>query len=323
MDAVRILRQIFKLRLLVAAGFLVATVVGTLISYQVGLGIPPTFKSRHYEVGVASVDILVDSGNSQVADLGGGRLRTDLASLGTRAQLLANLLTASLLKEQIAVRAGIDPRQFHARVLAASTDAVAPDASALDAPPSPRANALTVSVRDLVPIITIDAQAADAATAGRIARAATAELDSYQSAAIIKVPQGRRLILKTLGKPRVGTAVRGPRRINGVIAFVLILGTWCAVLVIKEPLARRWREAAHDEDETGDAPGAYPSSSPPPAPEKRRPAAARTSPRRAPAGLSAPEAVTPRTNPVADVQLLRAPERPVHNARAAARRQSR
>lgn len=312
MDAIRILRQLFERRLPVAFGVLVATVLASLVAYEVQIGVPPTFKSRAYEVGVASVDILVDSGNSQVADLGGGRLRTDLASLSTRAQLLANLLAASLLKEKIAVRAGIDPRLFHARVLAASTDTAPAERSTLDATPSPRANTLTMSVRDLVPIITIDVTAADAATASRIASAATAELESYQKvAAVNQVPNARRLVLKTLGQPRSGMAVRGRRPVNGVVAFVLILAAWCAVLVVKGPIARRWREAAREEealtadDLPADQSGSRLSLA------RRRPAPTVTQPASPPAELPVPPpATSPHQNPVSDVQLLRAPERP-------------
>lgn len=258
MDAVRLLHALRARRLAVAVGLLVAIVAGTAISYRVSLA-PPRLESREYQVGVATVDVLVDSGLSQVADLGGGELRTDLASLGTRAQLLANLLAAGLLRERIAARAGIDPRRLRARVLAASTDAAPQKPAALDGPIGPRATTLTVSVRDLVPIITIDAQAPDPATAERIVTAATTELESFQQVVSPRhVPHARRLVIKTLGRTRAATSVHGPRRIHGLIASVLIFGLWCAAIVFNQPIARRWREAAHHEDDYGDPPRRVP-----------------------------------------------------------------
>jgi hypothetical protein len=248
MDAVAVLRQLWRYRLFVAVGTALALLVGTLISYKVTIGVPPTFESRQYQVGVASAEALVDSPSSQVADLGGGPVRTDVTALTSRARLLANLMAASPLKDQIARSAGIDPRTF---VATAPSIEPSQKPSTLDTAPTNRhSNVLTVYYNETLPIITADAQAGDEATAARISSAAVTELGRYLKTvgALDKVPGARQLVVDPLGQARFGTVQRGPRRLIAIIAFVFILALWCTGIVLMAKLVQGWRQAAKAEE---------------------------------------------------------------------------
>ena len=108
MEAVTILRELWRRRILVALAALASIFAAFAIAYTVT--IPP--ESRKFEVGIATGRILVDTPDSQVVDVsprGSG-------TLGIRAGLLANLMTEGEVKAAIARRAGLRPGQLHAGV---------------------------------------------------------------------------------------------------------------------------------------------------------------------------------------------------------------
>lgn len=251
MDAVAILRQLWRQRLLVVVGLALSLVIGLSIAYKVGVGVPPTFESRQYKVGVASAEVLVDSPSSQVADLGGGKVRTDVTALTNRARLLANLMAASPLKDQIARSAGVDPRTFMASAPSAQPSQ---KPSTLDAAPAgPQMRSLTVYFNETLPIITADGQAPTEQIAARISTAAVTELGRYLKsvAALDKVPDARQLVVEPLGEARFATVDRGPRKLIAVMAFVFIFALWCTGIVLVAKLVRGWRQAAAEEVEQG------------------------------------------------------------------------
>jgi hypothetical protein len=249
MEAVAILRQLWRRRLLVAVGLALALVIGIVMVYRVTLGFPPRFESRQYKVGIASAEVLVDSPSSQVVDLSGGKVATDVNTLTGRARLLANLMATSPLKDQIARRAGIDPRSLTASVPTLNGPAPAPS-PLTSGTKSPRANILTVSFQEELPIITAAGQASNPETAARISSAAVSELGVYLTsvAANQKVPYASQLVISRLGPARSATVVRGPGRNLSVVAALVFFALWCAGIVVGSRLARDWRQAAADEE---------------------------------------------------------------------------
>lgn len=246
MDAVTVLRLLWRQRLLLAVGIGLAVLVGIVMAYKVS-GMPPEFQSRQYEVGIASAEMLVDSPKSQVADLGGGQALTDVGGLASRARLLANLMAISPLKERIARRAGVNPRRLIAT--APSVD-VPKTKNALDASADgQKATTLTINFNEVLPIITANAQGPTPEVAARISTAAVEELKAYLKtvAATDKVPDARQLVISPLGPARFATVARGPRRLFAILAAVFIFGLWCAGLVFGTRLSRSWREADAEE----------------------------------------------------------------------------
>jgi hypothetical protein len=253
MDAVTVLRLLWRQRLLLAVGIGVSVLVGIVMAYNVS-GLPPKFESRQYKVGIASAEMLVDSPKSQVADLGGGQALTDVGGLAARARLLANLMAISPLKERIARRAGVNPRRLIAT--APSVD-LPKQKNALDASSEgQKATTLTVEFNEVLPIITANAQAPSPELAARISTAAVEELKVYLKtvAATDKVPDARQLVISPLGPARFATVARGPRRLFAILAAVFVFGLWCAGLVFGTRLSRSWREAAAEEQREVTAP---------------------------------------------------------------------
>jgi hypothetical protein len=256
MTVVSVLRELWSRRLLVAVGLAFALGVATLMAFSVTLGAPPDFKSRQYNVGIASAAVLIDSPSSQVADLGGGSEagpQADVGSLSARARLLANLMSTSPLKDRIARRAGVAPSTLIARAPAGAgitPDPVTPLSTGSTISPSdPRANILTITVNETLPILSADSQAPDADIAAKISAAAVTELPLYLKsvASTDRVPNAQQLVIKPLGSARYATVQHGPRRMFAIIAAIVLFCLWCAGILVISGFARAWRQASEDE----------------------------------------------------------------------------
>jgi hypothetical protein len=246
METVTILRELSRHRLLVCLAAAAAILVGMLLSFKPSL--PP--QSRAYEVGVASARILVDTPRTQLVEVA----PRGSEALGARASLLSALMTEGQVKAEIARRAGLEPKQ-----LIASAEAEPTEMPTAGKPPS-ELNLLTTRLVTAVsgeslPMIEIEAQAPDAAQAGRLAGAAVTGLGAYldSKAATEKVPDARRLSVAGLGAPQASTVVRGPRRLVALAVALFIFVAGCAAIVLFKALQRNWR-AASQEEMYGDEP---------------------------------------------------------------------
>jgi hypothetical protein len=272
MEAVTILRELWRRRALVAVVALVSILIGLAIAYTISF--PP--QSRKFEVGVASGRVLVDTPDSQVVDVqpkGAG-------TLGIRAGVLANLMTEGDVKAAIARRAGLRPNQLRAGV---EVDHELP-AALTKASGDPNAHLLITSPAvnpdgTPLPMIDIRAQAPGPRDAAGLASAAVSGLNDYldTKASGEDVPEVKRLQVTGFGAPEVREETRGPSRALAlaVAIFAFVLG--CAAIFITARLARAWRVAATAEgaetyavEESAEVPPALVPPAPvPPAPEKR------------------------------------------------------
>jgi hypothetical protein len=234
-----ILRLLWHARLLVAVGAALGLIAGTLLVYSASLGVPPKFERRGDRVGVASTEVLVDSKGSQAVDLGEDPVVIDIPGLIARARLLANLIATSPLREEIARRARIDPATFLATAPSIGSDSPTPETSAPE-----RLNVMSATLNEQLPIVTINTESPDEATAARIASTAAAELTRYlhSLAAQDNVRGDRQLVVKPLSALHA-TVHRGPRRLLAVVAFAFVFGLWCIGIVFVSRFRRGWREA--------------------------------------------------------------------------------
>lgn len=222
------LRHLWRHRLLVGAGLIVALVMGVSVSYHVGFGFPPTLTSKQQGVGFASSKVLVDSPSSQTVDLGGGSVTADVAAMTSRARLLANIMATSPLKDEIARRAGIDPRSFSAISPSLGEDTPRPSAGAAN----PKAYVMSVYFNEALPIVTADVQAADRATASRIAAAAADTIVDYvhKLAALDDVALSHRLVIRRMGPPLAETRRTSERHLFAAFVFLITFSLWCSMI---------------------------------------------------------------------------------------------
>jgi hypothetical protein len=243
MEAVVVLRGLWRHRILVVLSAALAVGVALILAFKVSL--PFTFQSRSYEVGIASTTALVDTPTSQVVDLGDSNDNSAGALTG-RAALIASLLSTSPLKDEIAKKAGIAPDTLIAGAPGATTpsgETNAPVGSI--SPKDRRASFLDVQPSEGLPILMVAVQAPDVATASRLSNGAIEVLQTHLSslAGVDGVPAGRRLVVKQLGAARVGAAQRGPSRVLAAVAGIFLFTLVCAAILVVEWLARNWKRA--------------------------------------------------------------------------------
>jgi hypothetical protein len=246
METVAILRALWRRRRLVGAVLVLAVLVGAAMAYRL-----PSLQSRSYQVGVATSRIFVDTPSSQVVEVSpkGGD------TLGTRAGLIASLMVDGTIKDSIARRAGLRQQQFDA------VSESAAETSPAVAKPTARARVLMTSVvtnaaGDDLPIIQIQAQAADARQAARLAAAAVSGLRDYLNtkAAQQRVPGAKRLQVTGLGAPQAADVTRGPRRLIALIAVLVVALGGCAAIVVGSRIEAAWRaeQAVEEPGEPGE-----------------------------------------------------------------------
>jgi hypothetical protein len=250
MEIVGVLRLLWRERILVLVAAIIAIGAGVALAYHIGF--PPKLESRQYDVGIGTLEALVDTPSSLVVDLG-GETGPDIPTLAGRATLLASLLTSSPLKEEIARRAGVDANELIAIPPSGATvdPSAAPSVSGTGAKlDDPNVSVLRAKVPTLesgeVPIIAVNAQAPDAAVAARLADQSIQVLQEHLRtvAAADKIPNARRVVVTELGPARATVESRGPERLMAIVAalFVFVLG--CAAIVGVSALASGWRRAA-------------------------------------------------------------------------------
>jgi hypothetical protein len=236
MEAVTILRELWRRRALVVSVAVVSILVGLATAYTIS--VPP--KSRSFEVGIATGRILVDTPDSQVVDV----QPKGSSTLGIRAGVLANLMIQGDVKAAIAERAGLRPSQLRAGV---EVDDV-PPVAVTNAAGDRGAHLLTTSQATNpdgtpLPMIDIQAQAPNPAAASRLAEASVNGLNDYldTKAAGEDVPDAKRLQVTGFGAPEVREETRGGRRILGAAAAILVFLLGCAAIVAAPRLTRVWR----------------------------------------------------------------------------------
>jgi hypothetical protein len=250
MEAVTILRELWRRRVLVLLVAFAAALVGFLLAYRVGL--PP--EPRKYEVGLATARVLVDTPQSQVVKVDPKGSDT----LGLRAAVLANLMVEGEAKDAIARRAGLKPKKLKAVSASATTvgeSGSEPQPVSTAFPDDPdvhmiRTRVITNPDGEQLPIIETDVQAPDAASATKLANATVTGLTDYldkRAAADEDVDEGRRLRVSGLGSAQATVAARGPGRTVAVAAAIVIFLAGCVIILLVSALARSWRAAEVSE----------------------------------------------------------------------------
>jgi hypothetical protein len=247
MELVKLLRELWRRRLLVGLVAGLSAGVGIVVAVKPS-ELPSRLDGRSYRVGIATARILVDTPRSQVVVVTPAGSDT----LGTRASLLASLMTDGTLAASIAHRAGLRAAELAAR----SQSGPAPPPGLPDRGRDARelrTRVVTNGVGDQLPIIEVEAQAPGAREAAALAKAAVAGLRAFldSKAAEQRVPEARRLRVSALGSPAVSEAQRGPTPELAALVGVGAFLAGCALILLAGAFARGWRQAAHAEGGTG------------------------------------------------------------------------
>lgn len=259
MDFAQVLMELWRRRVWLLVGLVVATVVAVSTVYRVSL-FPPDLESRQLELGVADTQLLVDAPNSAITDLGIG-----FKQLSERAGVYTRLMTTRPVRRAIARRMDVPEEAI---VTVAPLPNSVPRAGREPDRPT-RANEILDEIGRLVltftsvptaPTITIQAEAPTGETAVRLADAAAEGFTAYveKRERVEGVPPSRRVALRQLGSAQGGTIAEGVDLKLAALAFAGTFLVWCLLVLLVSNVAASMRtlRAAERPDAAAGEPAA-------------------------------------------------------------------
>ena len=234
MELISILRVLRRHRLLVGAGVALAVFVAMIASYQVSF-FPPKLGSRVKTSGTATARVIIAARTQPAFDLKSHITDT----LGLKASLLADFLSADEVRSQIARRAGLEPGEvgvmspvWSAPKIALPLPVSATEAAGLAREPY----LLTVGSTGDIPIITLKATGPDALRAATVVNSGITAIGGLIAARSKGRPE---ILVERLGPAVAKTTVAGPRKAVALAGAFVVLGMWCAGIVVLEWFVRR------------------------------------------------------------------------------------
>lgn len=285
MNFILALKELWQRRLLVAAAAAAAAIVAALAVYDVGLA-PPSLAKRDHVEASGSIEILVDSAKSPIADVG-----RDLEPLTARAGVFARYIAGGNVIGLIAKETGIPADQIEVAgpvpLPGEATGAGAP-------PPQLLPYGIEIAQRDALPILNVATRAPTVREARELAAAAPAAVRQIVTSIQQEqgIPDQKRVTFRVLG-PAQANPVADALGIKVAALIFVVLFALLLLLILGAPrLVAAWRAA-----ETG----------PEEAPQEEQPlrVAAASSARR-PADLASARALASASIAAADEVLDRA-----------------
>ena len=231
MELVALLRVLWRFRLAVAAGSLVAVALGVV-----------AIRGTTQHLGVASMRVMVDTPRSQTVDVAPNGAET----LQWRTELLADLMAYEPFREDIARRMDIDEDALSVSTpylsvpeVPAPLASAAVDAAAAD---SPEPYHVEIQAASPLPMIGIDVRAPDRDAAGRLAEAAAAAMSASSTSEAASAPQ--KYVVDSVGSPKARAISDGPRRVMAPLVALVVAGLWCACIILFDGLRARRRATA-------------------------------------------------------------------------------
>lgn len=234
MELVAITHVLLPHRWLLLAGALIAVLAG-LVASGVLMG------SAQVDSATAVSRVQIDAPHPLVAE----KHVKGAETITPRARVFAFLMSDNRITAGIARRAGLEPGDL--AVANAGSDSpleVTPLADEASSASIPKGDhVVTVAADPQVPVILLSAAAPDAASAERLANAATDELVALVERIAPGEDGHRYLLAKPLGEPTVEVTEGGTRWYVGVAVGLIVFVLWCSAIVLVTGAIRAWRRS--------------------------------------------------------------------------------
>lgn len=243
MDVAQVLRELWRRRVLMVLGVVVAIVAALASGYRLSV-LPPGLSSKSLSINTANTSVLIDTQDSAI-----GNVLVDLRPLVARASVYTRYMTTLPVRRAIAAEAGIPLESlvadapFGTNIAREASQPVAADRSQglLE---EQRRFYLRFTTDSGLPLVLINANApsldeavalADAGAQGFIEHIKRVE-DAR------RVPVSRRVILRQLGSAEGGTVASNVKTEVMVATFLGVLVAWALLVLLVTSIARSWRE---------------------------------------------------------------------------------
>ncbi len=235
MELARVIRELFKRRLLLALGVLIAAGAA---AYSV--------HSKPLQYSSASTQVLVDSESSVLGDVS-----QSTEALSARAEVYANFMASPAILEIIGKQVGLSGDQLYAAgPVNAAEPRVEQEPTALkrnvQLTGESKPYKLNYEAQGNLPTITIYSQAPTTRQAVALANAAVVGLQRYvaEAEASSAVPKRSRVVIRPLGSASGGVVDGGISKTLAVMVFVAVFVLWCVLMLYGTRFRKIWRASA-------------------------------------------------------------------------------
>jgi hypothetical protein len=229
-----ILRELWQRRLAVVLAAIFAAAVAVLVVYNVGFS-PPSLAKRDHAEAHGSIEILVDSEKSPIADVG-----RDLEPLIARAGVFARYIAGGNVIKRIAAETGIPVKQIEV----AGPAPLPGEAVGVTAPPSKLLPyGIEIVQRDALPIVNVETRAPTIAEARELAAATPGAVREIVGGIQEQqqIPDDKKVTFRVLGPAQadLATEALGAKAAIGIFVVLFALGI---LLILGMPrLVAAWR----------------------------------------------------------------------------------
>ena len=238
METLTVLRLLWRMRLLVALGVLVAVAAGAAATGKLGIG---PFEGDRRTVWVATTEVQVDTPKPLATDA-----HASAATIQTQTVLLADYVTSDASRDAMARK--VDIRSADLTVTTPSIDSplrqsplVYRTTQAVSVSRTPYT--VTANPAQLTPIMELVATGPERKTTLALSGAAAGAL---QAAAAGDAGDARRgLEIEPLGRVRLSAfETGGSGLVRGVALAAFLFCLWCGSIVVGTGLVRAWRRSS-------------------------------------------------------------------------------
>jgi hypothetical protein len=236
LNLILILKELWRRRLLVVLSVAAAAAVSVLAIFQVSFS-PPAVSKRDKVSAQGSIEILVDSANSPIADA-----RRNLTGLSSRAGVFARLIGGGNVVRQIAKRSGIPVNQI---------DVAGPTPLPGEAPGVGQESlqlhpyGISVSQTGELPIVSVVTRAPTVNEARALADSTPAAVRQVVESIQIAqdTPSDKRVEFRVLGPAQAGKVDEALGKKVALLLFTVVFGI-CILLILGLPrFIAAWRTA--------------------------------------------------------------------------------
>jgi hypothetical protein len=267
LNSVVFLKELWRRKLLVALAFLFSAAVAVLIVYHVSPS-PPFLEERNQIEAEGSIQVLVDSANSPIANA-----RFELGGLTARAGVFARLMSSGDVIRQVSKETGIPEKKID---VAGPLPLPGEAPGVSEGPARENPFKIEVTQQSELPILTVSTRAPTLEEARALA-AATPRAMSQQIEAIQdeqETPEGKRVVLRRLGPAQTGVVDNSAGKKIAIGAFFFLMAVFITLIVGMPRFVRAWKATDLDSPADGGAVGAEvpePELAPEPAAEAAEP----------------------------------------------------
>lgn len=234
MNFIYFLRELWQRRLAVVIAAIAAAVLAVLVVYNVSAS-PPALSKRDHVEARGSIEILVDSAKSPIADVG-----RNLEPLTARAGVFARYIAGGNVIAEIAEATGIPAKQIEV----AGPAPLPGEAVGVTAPPAKLLPyGIEIVQRDALPIVNVETRAPTVSQARDLAAASPGAIRGIVTRLQEEqqIPESKRVTFRVLGPAQADLATEA-LGLKAALAIFIVLFALGVLLILGLPrLIEAWR----------------------------------------------------------------------------------